>query len=55
MKQIINNKERFELPVDIQIKKMIIQDLTHAYDHLSEKDRLMRFSIAKAIADLHFR
>lgn len=41
--------------VDAQIKNMIIRDLTHAYDNLNEKDRLMRFSIAKAITDLHFK
>ena len=34
---------------------MIIKDLTHAFDHLPEKDSLMRFSIAKAIVDMHHK
>ncbi|MBD3229677.1 MAG: hypothetical protein GF329_15965 [Candidatus Lokiarchaeota archaeon] len=58
MKQIRKNNE-FREPkkslVDAQVKNMIIRDLTHAYDNLNEKDRLMRFSIAKAITDLHFK
>jgi hypothetical protein len=49
------DKNKRSSPVDVKIKNMIINDLTHAYDHLGEKDRLMRFGIAKAIADLHLK
>ena len=55
MKKIMNNSENNKSFVDFQIKNMIIRDLTHAYDHLSEKDRLMRFSLARAITELHIK
>ncbi|MHA1270973.1 MAG: hypothetical protein ACTSPY_14360 [Candidatus Helarchaeota archaeon] len=55
MKQNIKINENTKSFLDIQVKNMIIRDLTHAYDHLPEKDSLMRFSIAKAILDLHLK
>ena len=51
MKLLKNNKKPGNTVMDVEVKNMIIKDLTHAYDHLNEKDRLMRFSIAKAITD----
>lgn len=55
MKSFNENKDPKHSLVDVKIKNMIVNDLTHAYDHLGEKDRLMRFQIAKAIADLHLK
>ena len=55
MKLINDNRENDNTLIDNQVKNMIIKDLTSAYDHLDEKDSLMRFSIAKAITDLHIK
>ncbi|MHA1232059.1 MAG: hypothetical protein ACTSRP_10650 [Candidatus Helarchaeota archaeon] len=55
MKQLPEFENGLKSEVDFQIKSMIIRDLTHAYDHLDENDRLMRFYIAKAVLDLHLK
>jgi len=55
MKNLESKIEPIEMNVDLQVKNMIIRDLTYTYDHLNEHDSLMRFNIAKAITDLHFK